>query len=140
MAWAWVLSAIGYGKKYLNRRHRVLGYLNQAVYPFYILHQTIIVILVYYVVQTRDTIGLKYSFIVGVTFVVTTGIYHLFIRPFPLMRWLFGMKPLERAMRGCRGCEVAGDARLPGNARELKGGESPVRTGNEVDIKSYLDN
>ena len=92
-AWAWVMTAIGYGKKYLNRRHRVLDYMNQAVYPFYILHQTVIVVLVYYVVQTSDGIGMKYVFVVGVTFAITVAIYHLLIRPFRLMRLLFGMKP-----------------------------------------------
>jgi glucan biosynthesis protein C len=94
-AWAWVMTAIGYGKKYLNRRHRVLDYLNQAVYPFYILHQTVIVVLVYYVVQTTDGIGMKYLFVLGVTFALTVGIYHLFIRPFGMMRLLFGMKPAK---------------------------------------------
>jgi glucans biosynthesis protein C len=95
-AWAWVFTAIGYGKKYLNRRHRVLDYLNQAVYPFYILHQTVIVVLVFYVVQTTDTIGMKYIFVVLVTFLITMAIYHLFIRPFAPMRFLFGMKPRSR--------------------------------------------
>jgi glucan biosynthesis protein C len=92
-AWAWVFTAVGYGKRYLDRPHRVLGYLNQAVYPFYILHQTVIVILVFYVVQTTDSIGMKYIFVVLVTFLITMGIFHLFIRPFAPMRFLFGMKP-----------------------------------------------
>lgn len=93
MAWSWVLTGVGYGKKYLNKPHKVLDYVNQAVYPFYILHQTVIVILVYYVVQTTDSILMKYLFIVLVTFVITMSIYHLLIRPFGVMRFLFGMKP-----------------------------------------------
>jgi glucans biosynthesis protein C len=92
-SWAWVLAAVGYGKRYLNKKHRVLDYINQAVYPFYILHQTVIIIVVYYVVQTSDTIGLKYLFTVLVSLALSVGIYHLFIRPFALMRFLFGMKP-----------------------------------------------
>ncbi len=93
-AWGWVLTAIGYGKKYLDKPHPSLNYLNQAVYPFYILHQTIIVILAYYVVQTSDTIGAKYLFIVITTFVLSMGIFHTLIRPYPVCRFLFGMKPL----------------------------------------------
>jgi glucans biosynthesis protein C len=92
-AWSWVLAAVGYGKKYLNKKHRILDYVNQAVYPFYILHQTVIVIIVFYVVKTTDTIGLKYIFTVLVSFVLSLGIYHLFIRPFAITRLLFGMKP-----------------------------------------------
>ncbi|HEX4850589.1 MAG TPA: acyltransferase family protein, partial [Puia sp.] len=90
--WSWVFTSIGYGKKYLNKKHKILDYVNQAVYPFYILHQTVIVIIVYYVVQTSDTIGMKYIFTVMVSFALTVGIYHLFIRPYALTRLLFGMK------------------------------------------------
>ncbi|SFW81709.1 acyltransferase family protein [Chitinophaga sancti] len=90
--WAWVLTCIGYGKKKLNRQHPVLPYLNEAVYPFYILHQTVIVILAYYVVKAPDEVTMKYAFIVLVTGAVCMAVFHYFIRPYPLMRWLFGMK------------------------------------------------
>jgi peptidoglycan/LPS O-acetylase OafA/YrhL len=92
-AWFWVLAIIGYGKKYLNRSHKALKYINEAVYPFYILHQTIIVILAYYVVQVSDSILSKYLFIVIVTFALSVIIYHLVIRPNNLLRYLFGMTP-----------------------------------------------
>jgi glucan biosynthesis protein C len=85
-------------KKYLNRKSPALPYLNEAVYPFYILHQTVIVILSYYIVQTGDEVGLKYAFTVVVTFVLSMGIFHLFIRPFGVMRYLFGMKPRQQAV------------------------------------------
>jgi glucan biosynthesis protein C len=91
-AWSWVFTAVGYGKKYLNRQYPVMGYLNQAVYPFYILHQTVIVVIAYYVTRATDSVAMKYAFIVLVTFVISVGIYHLFIRPFAWMRFLFGMK------------------------------------------------
>jgi glucan biosynthesis protein C len=94
VAWSWVLALVGYGKKYLNQKHKILDYLNQAVYPFYILHQTVIVVLVYYIVQTQnESILSKYIYTVGMTFFVTVGIYHLLVRPFPFTRFLFGMKP-----------------------------------------------
>ncbi|BAU55842.1 acyltransferase family protein [Mucilaginibacter gotjawali] len=94
VAWSWVLALVGYGKKYMNRKHKVLDYLNQAVYPFYILHQTVIVILTYYIVQTQnESILSKYIYTVGFTFFITVGIYHLLVRPFALTRFLFGMKP-----------------------------------------------
>ncbi|MBV8255129.1 MAG: acyltransferase family protein [Chitinophaga sp.] len=95
-SWFWVFALVGYGKKYLNKKLPVQDYLNQAVYPFYILHQTVIVIVAYYVVKTSDTIGLKYTFIVITSLGASMLIYHLFIRPFPVMRWLFGMKPIEK--------------------------------------------
>lgn len=95
-AWAWIFTAIGYGKRYLNKPHRSLDYVNQAVYPFYILHQTVIVILVYYVVQVEETIISKYLFVVVLSFIISMIILHVFIRPFSAMRFLFGMKPKEK--------------------------------------------
>ncbi|MGN7819226.1 acyltransferase family protein [Chitinophaga sp. 22536] len=95
-AWMWVFTAVGYGKRYLNRKSRVLGYANEAVYPFYILHQTVIVILTYYLAPLHEDIGLKYIFTVVVTFMISMSIFHLFIRPYAPMRFLFGMKPAAR--------------------------------------------
>ena len=94
VGWSWVLALVGYGKKYLNYKLKILDYLNQAVYPFYILHQTVIVVLTYYIVQTQnESILSKYLYTVGITFFITVGIYHLLIRPYALTRFLFGMKP-----------------------------------------------
>jgi peptidoglycan/LPS O-acetylase OafA/YrhL len=92
MAYQWVFALVGYGKRYLNRPHRILNYLNQIVYPFYIVHQTIIVILTFYVIGTTDTILMKYLFTVLLTFCISIILIHVFIRPFRLSRWLFGMK------------------------------------------------
>ena len=95
-----MLGFIGYGKQYLNRSHRVLNYLNQAVYPFYILHQTVIVILAYYITRmTGDTVIMKYIYTVGVTLFITMGIYHFFVKPYPLIGFLFGMKPATPASK-----------------------------------------
>jgi glucans biosynthesis protein C len=99
IGWSWVLALIGYGKHYLNYKHRSLNYLNQAVYPFYILHQTVIVILSYYVVQAQETILMKYIFTVAATFFISVLIYHLFIQPFGVMRFLFGMKPKSKVKK-----------------------------------------
>lgn len=96
VAWGWVLAFIGYGKRYLNRKLKVLNYLNQAVYPFYILHQTAIVILVYYIVPLHEDVLIKYIYTVVMTLFVTVGIYHLLVQPFGIMRFLFGMKPASQ--------------------------------------------
>jgi len=93
-AWAWVFAAVGYGRRYLQRPHRLLAYLNSAAYPFYILHQTVIVVLAYYVVKVpNESILGKYLFLVLSTLFVTMGIFHLLLRPLDPLRLLFGMKP-----------------------------------------------
>jgi glucan biosynthesis protein C len=94
-AWCWVFGIIGYGRRYLNNYHFSLRYLNEAAYPFYILHQSVIVVIAFYVVKTSDTILSKYLFLVITSLITSIFIYHLFIRPFAWIRFLMGgkMKP-----------------------------------------------
>ena len=47
--WCWVLVCVGFGRRYLNRNSPLLQRANEAVYPFYILHQTVLIALAYYV-------------------------------------------------------------------------------------------
>ena len=92
-AWTSVFAAVGYGREYLNRRTPFLDYSNQAIYPFYILHQTVMVWLAYYIVRFPDGVGMKYICLVVMTLVISMAIYHLVIRQVPVLRFLFGMQP-----------------------------------------------
>jgi glucans biosynthesis protein C len=96
-SWFWVVTILGYGRRYLNRTGKFLNYANEGIYPFYVLHQTVIVILVYYIVQTSDTILAKFLFLTVASFLVTVALYHFLVRPFALTRFLFGMKAPERS-------------------------------------------
>lgn len=91
-SWLWVLTLLGYGKRYIKSGGKVLAYCNKAVYPFYILHQTVIVVVGYYVVQTKDDAGFKYVFLLITCFLISACIYHLYIRPFKVVRFAFGAK------------------------------------------------
>lgn len=98
-AYAWVMAILGYGKKYLNRPSKTLTYANEGIYPFYILHQTVIVIIGYYVIQDfiLDSIWAKFWFINLATFVICIGLYELFIRPNKFIRPFFGLKPIKQS-------------------------------------------
>jgi glucan biosynthesis protein C len=106
-AWCWIFTAIGYGKRYLNKKHSIQNYINEAVYPFYILHQTVIVIVVYYVTKSPDAVLAKFIFTFITSFAVIMFIYHLLIRPYPVTRFLFGMKPKKKETK--RVVENGGD-------------------------------
>ena len=93
-AWCWVLAFLGYGKRYLNRPSRVLTRLNEGIYPFYILHQTVIVVIGFYAVQIEESILAKYLFVSTISLLVSWAIYDLLVRPVPALRYLFGMKPV----------------------------------------------
>jgi glucans biosynthesis protein C len=98
-SWCWVLAIVGYGKRHLNVRNRFLDYANEGIYPFYILHQTVIVAIGFYVIQVEESILTKYLFVSTVSLLLSWAIYDLLIKPFPAVRFLFGMKPLSASTR-----------------------------------------
>src|SRR5690554_5786483 len=55
--WSWILAIFGYTARYVNRNSNLLKYCNTAVYPFYILHQTITIAIGYYIIDLDWEIG-----------------------------------------------------------------------------------
>ena len=96
VAWSWLLAALGFGMQHLNFNSPFLKYANEAVLPFYILHQTVIVVLGYFVVQWAIPDLLKFLLILILSFFVIIGLYEFVVRRFNVMRFLFGMKLLTR--------------------------------------------
>lgn len=94
--WFWVLTVLGYGSKYLRRDSRFLRYSNQAVYPFYILHQTITVAVGYYLVDWEAGIPLKFLALATATFLGSWVLYEFPIKRVSLLRPLFGLKMNNR--------------------------------------------
>ncbi|HRQ77906.1 MAG TPA: acyltransferase family protein [Gemmatimonadaceae bacterium] len=92
-AWCWVMAILGYGRRWLDRDHPVLAWTRDASYPFYILHQTVIVAVAYYVIPTQESVIAKFLFTSIVSLVVSVGLYETLVRPYAPVRWLFGMAP-----------------------------------------------
>lgn len=90
--WAWILVLFGYASAYLNRPSTALSYCNEAVYPFYILHQTVMLIICYYVMELDWNLLLKASILIVGTFGFSWVIYEFLIRRWKWMRPLFGLK------------------------------------------------
>lgn len=90
-AWYWILAILGGGSRYLNRTNRFLSYANAGVLPFYILHQPVILVIGYYVVQWDAPILLKYLAISTSAFVLVMLIYELLIRRIPPVGYVFGV-------------------------------------------------
>jgi len=92
MVWCAILTCVGYAGRYLRATTPGLSYLNEAVFPLFILHLTIIEILGFWVVGLDWSLWLKYLVITTLTIVLVLLIYQLLIRPFGFMRLLFGVK------------------------------------------------
>jgi len=71
---------------------RFLGYANEAVLPFYILHQTIIVAIGFYLIHWNTGVFLKYLAICVASFAAICILYESFIRRINVLRLLFGLK------------------------------------------------
>lgn len=97
-SWVWVLTLCGYAQYYLNKPWSGLKYINEGLYPFYILHQTVIIALGYYICQTSLGIPAKYLLVVLGTAVICILIFMLLIRPFNAIRILFGMNPKRKSI------------------------------------------
>ena len=90
--WMWLLAALGYGRRWLSFNHPFLRYATEAVYPFYILHQTVIIIIGYHLAYVNWSLWLKFPLVAAATFLICWAIFALGIRPWNPVRVLFGMK------------------------------------------------
>lgn len=90
--WFIVIAILGYGRKFLSFNSRFLKYCGEASYPVYILHQTAIVIIGFYVVQWTASILPKYVTILVASVFVSFVIYDLLIKRTNITRFLFGMR------------------------------------------------
>jgi peptidoglycan/LPS O-acetylase OafA/YrhL len=93
--WCWTTFMLFVGMRYLDFSNKWLQYGQEAVLPFFLLHQPVIMAIAFYVVQWDTGIPLKLLTVVIGSFVVTLGIYELLVRRVGPLRALFGMKPLR---------------------------------------------
>jgi surface polysaccharide O-acyltransferase-like enzyme len=90
--WAWVIAIAGLCLRRLNFEHRLLGVLGPATLPFYILHQTPIFTIGFWIVQTGWIVPFKLITIAVSSLLATTLICQLLIRHGGILRRLFGMR------------------------------------------------
>jgi len=94
---SWIIFVLGMGAKYLNFEKNILAYCNEAVLPFYILHQTIILCVGWFVIPWNIGILPKYLLIVTASFALIMAFYNGIVRRYNTMRFLFGMQPKKEA-------------------------------------------
>ena len=90
-SWFWCLTSFSWGAKFLNKSSRHLSYLNQGVYPFYIVHMP----LTFAGLRLSTYLGLKNypAVILSTLFVIITcWIFFELVRRSRVTRFLFGIK------------------------------------------------
>ncbi len=90
IGWCSILFLLPFGKKFLNKKTKFTHYLNHASYPIYILHQSILVALAYYIVQSINSLPVQVLCIGIGSFLLTILAYHV-IRQIPIVKKMIGM-------------------------------------------------
>ncbi len=96
VGWSLVTTLLGYGQCWFAKGSKLLYVCNEAIYPFYILHQTVIIIVGYYIIKLDLHLGYKVALLLMITFPVIVLLYALVVYPFAITRIFFGMKPKQK--------------------------------------------
>lgn len=86
----WILTLTGLAGYYLNRPSRLLNYCNQAILPWYMLHQTLIILLAVLLMPLSLTVPLEATLIIVGTGLICLISYEV-IQRIALLRLMFGL-------------------------------------------------
>jgi glucans biosynthesis protein C len=93
VAWGILLSAFAYARALVTVRRPWLAHAQELTYPFYILHQTVILLVGWTVLSLPVGTWSLFGVVLALSFLSTWGLSELVAR----VRWLrpcFGLKPM----------------------------------------------
>jgi glucan biosynthesis protein C len=99
VTWFLLIAILGFGRKYLNFTTPALKYASEVAYPFYLLHQTVIVIIGFFVVQWDGGVLAKFLAIVMASMAAIALAVEVLVKQTNLTRFLFGMRLRSRPGR-----------------------------------------
>lgn len=91
-AWCWLFAILGFGIRLLAFDHPWLPKANEGVLPFYILHQSVLVVIGFFVVRWEINALLKWGVVFTSALLTILILYSGLIKRSDLLRFLFGMK------------------------------------------------
>lgn len=100
--WSALLAIFGWGHALLNRPMGWLPYATEAVYPWYILHQSVIVLVAYWLIPLRLAAWQEPALLVVATVGGCLMLHEIVIRRTKALRPLFGLKWEARPFRQLR--------------------------------------
>ena len=109
VCWCTLLAFLGYGRRHLNRPSRVMRYLNGAVFPVYVVHQTYVVAIGFVVLSWTDVVWLAFVVIMLGSLAASLLTYEV-ARRVPVLRTLLGIK----APRAAAAAPTPDEASRPG--------------------------
>jgi glucan biosynthesis protein C len=94
-AWSWLFAILGFGMRFLAFDRPSLRDANEGVLPFFILHQTVLLCIGYFIMTWEIHDALKWVFVFTSSFIVIITLYMFLVRKLELLRFLFGMKTIH---------------------------------------------
>lgn len=91
-AWTWIMLVLAWGHHWLNRPFRWLPYATEAVYPWYILHQTITVVAGYQLAKYSLGPVVEPVLVIAITIGGCLVLHEFVIRRVNGLRPFFGLK------------------------------------------------
>jgi glucans biosynthesis protein C len=106
--WCWTAFMLFIGVRSMDHSNRVLRYGLEVLLPFFVLHQAVIVVIAYFVVQWDTGMLPKMLAVFLGSFAMTLGLVELVVRRVALLRAAFGMKggPHDEQRLGSGGAPV----------------------------------
>lgn len=104
--WCAIAAILGFGAKHLTRGGPVLTYLTLGVFPFYIVHQTFIVVAGHHLARLGLPQGLEAAILIAGTFATCFLTYEV-VRRVAILRPLFGLKPERKRAEVRNRAEIA---------------------------------
>lgn len=92
--WSGILFLLGLAKRYFNQTNKLMSYLSVAAFPLYYFHQTILVVLGYFVLKKVDIMWIQYVIICVGTFILSLLCYEV-CRRNRITAKLFGIKMIQ---------------------------------------------
>ncbi|MBN1430493.1 MAG: acyltransferase family protein [Anaerolineae bacterium] len=89
--WCWLVGIVGLAHEYFDRPWPLMQKASRLSYPFYLFHQTILILIAFYVIPTELSVLAKFLLIVVLTYGITFLAVAILDRV-PLLHPLFGIK------------------------------------------------
>ena len=94
--WSAIVAVLGWGHAYLDRPFRWLPYAREAVYPWYVLHQSVLLLVAWQLMPRGLGPVLEPVLILLATLAGCALLHHAVIRPSRWLRPLFGLEAAHR--------------------------------------------
>lgn len=90
--WSVICVLCGYAACHLDAPSKLLSHLNEAILPIYVLHQPILLVAAWHVFPQKLQVASEAGLLICATLLGSLAIYEILIRPWPPMRFVFGLK------------------------------------------------